>query len=219
MSFVKNLISGAGAVLVASSLAYAERTIRSPDVGQPENAPSSVYYEEDYFSYSDERLEQLDEASFWKLSKDPNLEAIRFFWVPEEGEVLLVRINIDKASDKAQMTFKRSTGVTETSWGTVAQSSTRELKAAELKDLRYQFDYMAYWRFETDNPDDFANSPGPLWLFEAIEGTKYHAAHRSNPTLGEAKRLGLLMLRFAELDETDVAWPRRPTAPKRPPIE
>ena len=219
MSRLKSLAAAVTATLVVASLAHAERTIKAPSVGQPENAPSSVYYEEDYFSYSDERLEHLEESSFWKTSKDPNREAIRFFWVPDEGEALLVRIDINKATDKAQLTFKRSTGVTQESWGTVAESSTRELTGDKLKDLRYQFNYMAYWRIETDDPDDYANSPGPLWLIESIEGTKYHAVHRPNPTLGEVKRMGLLMLGFADLDEIDVGWPRRPTASKRPPIE
>ena len=219
MSTFKTVILLACAIVMSSSAATAQRAIKAPDIGKPENAPSSVYYENDYFTYSDDRLDQLKEPSLWKQSKDPNAEGIRFFWVPSEGEVLTVRVEVDAKSDKATLFFKRSTGVTETSWGTVAEETSRELKADELKELNFRFNFMAYWRIETDDPDDYANSPGPLWLFEAVEGGKYHAVHRQNPTMGETKRLGLLMLSFAGLDETDVQWPKRPVASKPPAME
>lgn len=213
MPVFRKLVPALLAALLLAMPSSAQRPVRVPDIGEAENAPSSVYYEKDYFYYSDDRLDHLDEPSLWKLSKNPNLEAIRFFWVPEEGEVLVVRVDISRAEDRAVMTFKRSTGSTEESWGTVKHEETRDLTKAELKELRFRFNFMVYWRFERDDPDDYANSPGPLWLFEAIEGTKYHAVHRQNPTMGETMRLGQLLLSFAGVEPHEVAWPKKPVSP------
>jgi hypothetical protein len=202
----------AGVMVVSASLTWgasAQRTIKAPDIGAPENAPDTVYFEKDYFEYVDERLYALEEPSLWKMSRDPNTESIRFFWVPEDGEVLMLRVDLTLEGE-AFMTFKRSAGINEETWGAVASTQSRKLSEKELKELRFRFDFMKYWRIERDDPEDYANSEGPLWLFEAIHGSKYHAVHRSNPTQGEARRLGLLMLSFVELGEVDVTWPRRP---------
>lgn len=211
---IGTLVSVTAATTTASTAANAARTIRAPDIGPSENAPDTVYYERDYFDYVDERLGQLDEPSLWKLSKNPNLESFRFFWAPDEGPAYLMRVDINPEGT-GQFTFKTSTGVTEADWGTVAEAQTRPLTEKELKDLRFRFNFMAYWHVKTDDPEDLAIQEGPLWLFEAIHAAKYHAVHRSNPAFGEPRRLGMLLLSFAELGEDDIAWPRRPV-PTRP---
>lgn len=194
--------------------AGAQRPIKAPDVGAAEKAPTSVYYERDYFSVLDDRLVGLGETSLWELSKNPNKEAMRFFWVPEEGPAMAVRIDLE--GDKATLTWKRSTGVTEEDWGTVAEEMTRPLTDKELKDLRITFDVISYWYIEGDDPDDVVNSDGPLWLLEAVHGGKYHAVNRENPRLGGVRRLGLQMLSLAEISEEDVRWPRRPVLSQPP---
>lgn len=205
----------AGIVLsfVLASPALAQRTVKAPDTDPAEVAPASVYYEKDWFGYYDQRLKDLGEPSFFQLSKNPNLEAFRFFWIPEDGEPIIVRIDMD-AEGVATLISKRSTGlvgaVHDENWGTAKNEETRVLSKAELKDLRFRFSYMKYWYVERDDEEDVINRPGPTWLYEAIEGGKYHAVERTNPADGQTRKLGLLLLRFIEVDESEVKWPGRP---------
>lgn len=196
--------------LALSGGALAQRPVPTPDVDPAEVAPDAVYYEKDWFKYYDQRLEDLDEPSLWKMSRDPNNEAIRFFWLPEAGEAIAVRIDFTPEG-VAILTSKRSTGLDGESWGTAKGVETRFLSKEEVKDLRFRFSYMKYWYVERSDEENEISTPGPLWLYEAIHKTKYHAVERTNPAPGQTRKLGLLLLRFIEVDESEVAWPQKPT--------
>lgn len=199
--------------LLLASPVLAQRTVKAPEIDPAEVAPASVYFEKDWFDYYDQRLKDLDEPSLWQLSKNPNLEVFRFFWLPEEGEPIIIRIDMD---DKgvATLTSKRSVGyngsLKSESWGKVKDEEIRVLSKEELKDLRFRFSYMKYWYVERDDEENVISRPGPTWLYEAIEGGKYHAIERTNPASGQTRKLGLLLLRFIEVDESEVKWPRSP---------
>lgn len=196
--------------LAAPNLAFAQRTVKAPEIDPAEVAPASVYYEKDWFEYYDQRLDDLDEPSLWQMSKDPNAEAFRFFWLSKEDVPIVVRIDI--ASDgTATLTSKRSTGLEGESWGKAKDIETRVLSEEEVKDLRFRFGYMKYWYVERTDEEDVINRPGPVWLYEGVHKGKYHAVERTNPAPGETRKLGLLLLRFIEVDENEVKWPRRPT--------
>ena len=117
----------------------AQRTVKAPQTDPAEVAPASVYFEKDWFKYYDQRLKDLDEQSFFQLSKNPNLEAFRFFWLPEEGEPFIIRIDID-TKGVATLTSKQAAGYTGSvgseSWGKVKGETTRVLSKEELKDLQ-----------------------------------------------------------------------------------
>lgn len=189
--------------------AWAQRPVPTPDVDPAEVAPDSVYFEKDWFKYYDQRLEDLDEPSLWQLSKDPNAEAFRFFWLPEMGEAIVIRIDVTPEG-VATITSKRSSGLDGESWGKAKDIETRVLSKEELKDLRFRFGYMKYWYVERTDEEDVINRPGPVWLYEAIHKTKYHAVERTNPAPGQTRKLGLLLLRFIEVDESEIAWPKKP---------
>jgi hypothetical protein len=215
MSKLKPVIMAVVAAAFWGTSASAARPIKAPEVGPAEKAPDTVYFEKDHFDYTDVRLDDLDEPSLWKMSKNPNAEALRYFYVPAEGPVLVIRIDINE-DDEATLTYKRSTGVTETSWGGVGETEVRVLSKEERKELRFRFDFMKYWLIEGYAPDSWDNTPGPLWLLEAIDGSKYHAIQRTNPVRGEARKLSLLLLSFVELSEQDVAVSNRPVMSRAP---
>lgn len=202
-------------LLVATQSAAAQRTVRAPQIGTAEDAPDTVYYESDYFDYVDARLDDLDEPSLWKLSRDPNAEGYRFFWVPDEGVVHMVRLDVGPTGI-AELTYKQSSGVTAESWGTVAESKSRKLTEKEFKEFQFRFGYMRFWHMKTEDAEDPANSIGPLWLAEATHRSKYHAVYRTNPMSGELKKLGDLLLSFVEMTDADVSSIARPTRSSRP---
>lgn len=209
----RTLLAGMGLSLLLASPALAQRTVKAPDTDPAEVAPASVYHEKDWFRYYDQRLKDLEEPSLWQLSKNPNLEAFRFFWLPEEGEPIIIRIDVD-AEGAATLISKRIAALDgpldSESWGKAKDQETRVLSKEELKDLRFRFGYMKYWYVERDDEENVISRPGPTWLYEAIEGGKYHAVERTNPAEGQTRKLGLLLLRFIEVDESEVKWPRRP---------
>lgn len=200
----------AGFGLAAPTSAMAQRTVTAPEIDPAQVAPDSVYYEKDWFKYYDQRLDDLDEPSLWQMSKDPNAEAFRFFWLTKDGAPIIVRIDV-AIDGAATLTAKRSTGLAGESWGDAKDVETRALSKEELKDLRFRFGYMKYWYVERTDEENVISRPGPVWLFEAIHKGKYHAVERTNPAPGETRKLGLLLLRFIEVDEREVIWPQRPT--------
>jgi hypothetical protein len=195
--------------LFVSPAAFAQKTVKAPEIIPAEAAPASVYYEKDWFDYYDDRLKDLGEPSFFQASKNPNAEAFRFFWMPQEGTPIILRIDVTPEG-VATLTSKRSTGMDDKSWGKPQEETTRVLSEEELKDLRFKFGYMKYWYVERHDPDNVVSRPGPLWLYEAIEGGKYHAVERTNPAPGQTRAYGLLLLSFIEVDESEIMWPLRP---------
>ncbi len=196
--------------LAVPGAAWAQRPVPTPDVDPAEVAPDSVYFEKDWFRYYDQRLEDLDEPSLWQLSRNPNAVVYRFFWIPDDGAGIVIRIDVTPEG-VATLTSKRTSGRDGESWGSAKDVETRVLSKEELKDLRFRFGFMKYWYVERTDEENVISRPGPLWLYEAIHKTKYHAVERTNPAPGETRKLGLLLLRVIEVDESEIAFPQKPT--------
>lgn len=197
----------AAVVALASGGAWAE-TIYIPKgsdltIGHENRFPASVYYEKDFFKPYDYRLLAFEEESLWQVSKDPNAETYRFFWLPDSnvnGDAVpwMVRIDVD-AEGETKISWKQTDGSQVNILGKRTLNETLSLSPKIMEIFYTKFRRSDFWYLdplrEVKRPgyEPDPNRSGAEWILEAAEGGKYHSVHRIKPGQTMERELGEYM--------------------------
>ncbi len=180
-------------------------------IDEVRDVPMSVLYEKDFFKPYDRRLRAFDDESLWELSRNPNQEAYRLIWMPDSRspdiKPLLFLIELDE-DENASFTTKRTNGSKEGEVGKLSQNETKLLAPLMLELFYEEFYRVNFWNLENLTP--CASEPcepieGAEWIFEAVEGGKYHSVYRVAPISGNLLRYAEFMLGITGIDVEEMS--------------
>ena len=178
---------------------YPGRSIETATIKSSAYFPPKILSENEHsdkfkVDWYSRHLGAMDEAPLY-FSDDGWLESYRFLWLRSFHHP--VAVHIWRCGSVRFIAVKEMSGAGGYEPGKLTLNKTRELSMAEWNEFKRHLNDSCYWQLPTT--DENVGFDGAQWIFEAVEGGRYHIVDRWSPQNGSYRGLCLYALELSGL--------------------